>query len=226
MAISPHSARAPFSDGQSVIISAHEYFLSDIVAPSPAQPLADYARAVFEEATRRGPLPAPEAEQRDRWDRISGVPRYRTATGRETSLQEILVGAGAARVAPQTDDFPALARLFILEDRARAARLGIWSHHFYRARDAGRAEWSAGFAIYQGAIVSAAERRDRVYLNFGDDYKTDFTATVARSRFRRWRSPIDPAVLAGQVAEVRGVVEFINGPSIELNHELQLRLLS
>jgi len=61
--------------------------------------------------------------------------------------------------------------------------------------------------------------RGRVYLNFGDDYKSDFTATIppdASSTFRR--SKFDPLALEGKVIRVRGYLRDYNGPVIDLTH--------
>lgn len=221
----------PFVDGQTVIIEGVERVLTDLIAPSPtplsgrAEPFADYTRVVLEEAMRRGaPIVSPSAKA-DRWGRIEGPFRWRAPGGRETTLQEILLAEGAARVAPQSGDLQFIERCFAAEKAARDSGLGLWSGEAYRIRDASKPEGARGFQIYEGAIVSAADRNGRVFFNFGADFRTDFTATVAKGAFRRWRKELDIATLAGRRAEARGFVDWINGPSIELKHEMQLRIV-
>ncbi len=138
-------------------------------------------------------------------------------------MQEFLLAQGAARVTPQSDDFAFVERCYRAEHAAREAKLGLWAFRDYRIRDAAAAEEAWGFQIYAGVIRTAAERGARVFFNFGDDFRTDFTASVARSSFRRWRGKPDAAAFAGMSAEVRGLVDRINGPSMELKHELQLQ---
>jgi hypothetical protein len=145
--------------------------------------------------------------------------------GRETTLQEFLLSQGAARVAPQSSDLPFIDRLFAAEDAARESALGLWTDSAFRIRDASRGEWSHGFQIYRGVIRAVNERASRIFFNFGDDYRTDFTATITKGALRRWRRKIDYSETVGKHAEVRGSVERINGPSIELKHEMQLRLI-
>lgn len=222
---------APFRDGQSIVFDGREYVLTDIVAPSLTplsglpEPGADFARAILSEAMARGgPISDPVAST-DRWGRIKGAVRWKIAGGRETALQEILVAEGAARVAPQSEDFEFIDRCFMAERNARAYSLGLWAYDAYRIRDANKTEMASGFQIYEGEIFSAGEHGARVYFNFGDNYRVDFTASVSRAAFRRWKKKIDPAATAGKRAEVRGYVERINGPSIELVHERQLRIL-
>lgn len=227
LAISP--SVAPFADGQTILIGGAEFFLTDIAAPSTsplsgaAEPMADFAAAVLREALSRGALAGAPATL-DRWERRAGAVLWRI-NGRETTLQEVLLAQGAARVAPQSDDFDFIERCYRAESAARAAALGLWSHKAYRIRDAGVAQAARGYQVYAGTIRTTAERGARVFFNFGDDFRTDFTASAARSSFRRWRGKPDAASFVGAKVEIRGPVERINGPSIELKHELQLRRL-
>jgi endonuclease YncB( thermonuclease family) len=224
------SQRPPFSDGQSIFVDGREYVLTDIIAPSttplsgPPEPGADFAKAILNEALLRGSPTSDAAASTDRWGRIGGAVRWIVAAGRETTLQEILVAEGAARVAPQSDDYEFIDRCFAAEKIARAAQLGLWKYDHYRSRNANIPEIAYGFQIYAGEIRDAGDHGGRVYFNFGDDFRSDFTASVSRAAFRRWKSKLDPATAIGGRAEVRGYVERINGPSIELLHERQLRL--
>lgn len=221
----------PFMDGQTVIIAGVEHVLTDLIAPSPAplsgraEPFADYARVALEEAMLHGAPLAPLSAKTDRWGRIAGPVRWRVGGGRETTLQEILLAEGAARVAPQSDELQFIERCFAVERAAREGGLGLWSSDAYRIRDAASPENARGFQIYEGAIISAADRNGRVFFNFGADFRSDFTATAAKGAFRRWKKKLDIAMLAGRRAEVRGHVDWINGPSIELKHEMQMRIV-
>jgi endonuclease YncB( thermonuclease family) len=220
-----------FSDGQSITLGDHEYVLTDIVAPSltplsgAQEPDADFARAVLREVMMRGRPISDSVAATDRWGRIRGAIRWKITGGRETTLQEILVAQGAARVAPQSEDFAFIDRCYATEGLARKNSIGMWRRDAYRIFDANKPETADGFQIYEGEIRSAGEHGARVYFNFGDNYRDDFTASVSRATFRRWKQKTDPAATVGKRAEVRGFVARINGPSIELLHEKQLRIL-
>ena len=224
-------ARPDFFDGQTVVAHGVERVLTDVLAPSSSalhggpEPGAGIAlRALRDILAASRPL-AFAASPVDRWGRASGPARVLLADAGETTVQAALLEAGAARVLPQSEDRNLVSNYFDAEMRARKARRGIWSLPEYDIRDAHEESSAFGFQIYRGAIVDAKEGRGRIFFNFGEDFRTDLTATVSRGEFRRWRRREPPEAYAGKRVELRGVVEAINGPSIDLRHELQLRLL-
>lgn len=218
-------------DAKSVVLNEREYALTDILVPSlsplggEAEPASDFASAALDEIMKRGAVVARDRISTDRWDRVTGPILWRLGDGRETTLQEILLAEGAARVAPESADFDFIEKCYAAEKAARAAGLGLWREAYWRIRDAAAAEWSRGHQIYAGRIGRAEEHKGRVYFNFGDDFRTDFTATATKREFRRWRGKPAPEAFVGALVEVRGLVRSINGPSIELEHELQMRRL-
>ena len=112
------------------------------------------------------------------------------------------------------------------ERAARAARRGIWADPFYAIRTpANVGGHLGGFELVEGRVVDAAIVRGRAYLNFGPDYKTDFTVTVAPADRRRFEAAgIDLAALAGRTIRARGWIESYNGPMIEATHPDQLEI--
>lgn len=223
--------RPHFFDGQTVVIDGVERVLTDIVAPSSA-PLRGWAEpgaeialgALSAFASSHHPLPGARSPL-DRWGRAMGPARFVGAAGAETTLQAALLEAGAARVSPQSDDDALLDDYFAAEERARAGCRGIWALDAYAFRDARDERRAFGFQIYKGVVRSTGENSGRVYFNFGEDFRKDVAATVAKGAFRRWRRQEALQSYEGRTVELRGLVDSINGPSIELRHERQLRLL-
>lgn len=206
-----------------------EFLLADIAAP-PLYTLAEETPAHFadaREALQRALAGAIEAEDvlpPTRWGVRVVTARLQGAT---QTLQETLIAQGAARVAPQTDDHDLIKRLLQLEATARAARRGLWTLADYRIFSADAA-WGAvgGFHLVEGTVARASLIGGRFYLNYGEDYRTDFTAGVAGGLYRRWtEAGEDFSTLAGARIRVRGLVETINGPSIDLKHPLQVERL-
>ena len=65
-----------------------------------------------------------------------------------------------------------------------------------------------------------------VYLNFGPDWRRDFTVRIAKEVARRLADAgLDLASLPGREIEIRGVVLEAGGPLIELSHPEQMQLL-
>jgi hypothetical protein len=82
------------------------------------------------------------------------------------------------------------------------------------AADAGRAVGS--FQLIEGRVVEAARRADRWYLNFGEDWRSDFTVIIPAQALHDFAAAkVDPYALRGRVIRVRGWVESFNGPMIE-----------
>lgn len=224
--IAPRAPVAPLADGQTIHLGGAERVLSDIIAPAAHEVGHDIAaRALADVLARGGLAPSSSEGKKDRWGRSTGAIGWQSGDGSVDSLQELLLEAGGARVHPQSDDFALIERCFAAEARARTAKAGLWALRRFAPLNANEGPQFSGFQIYEGAIVSASDRKGRVFVNFGADFRSDFTATVRAAAFRRWKSPPELSALAGRRAEVRGYVERINGPSIELKHELQFRLI-
>jgi hypothetical protein len=70
------------------------------------------------------------------------------------------------------------------------------------------------------------EGSGRIYLNFADDWRSDFTISIERKDIPAFtEAGIDPKQLAGKQVRVRGWIEWRNGPMIAATHPEQLELL-
>ena len=77
-----------------------------------------------------------------------------------------------------------------------------------------------------GVVAVAAVGR-RVYLNFGLDWRTDFTAVVAAKKAPAFAAAgIELARLAGRAVRLRGWIRRRNGPALTLTHPAQIELLA
>jgi micrococcal nuclease len=82
------------------------------------------------------------------------------------------------------------------------------------------------FGLVEGEVVTAVRRKDTWYLNFGPDWRSDFTAAIPVKRLPAAElAALDPYALQGQRVRVRGWLESYNGPMIELTHLAQLERL-
>jgi hypothetical protein len=70
----------------------------------------------------------------------------------------------------------------------------------------------------EGAVLTANVKNGRAYLDFGTDWGRDFTATISPDDMPVFRDAgIDPRNYAGKMVRVRGFVDQMNGPEIELS---------
>jgi len=148
-----------------------------------AEPFYEEARAALEALTlgRAVRLEIPEGQpERDRWAR---APARVVLTGGDSDLGDVavnreMVARGLARVRPEYETDAEARALLALEAAARAAERGLWASPFFAVRPAEAVTLSSAgsFQIVEGVVVEAAAVRRWLYLNFGPDWRTDFTA--------------------------------------------------
>lgn len=139
-------------------------------------------------------------------------------------IQGSLLEAGFARVRTTPDHATRARRMLTVEARARRARRGLWADARYQVRD----PWTAirhlhGFEVVEGVVTDTATVRGALYLNFGPDWRDDFTIRVPPRVRRRLEGAVE-AISAGSRVRARGWLFFENGPMIELSHPEQLEL--
>lgn len=142
-------------------------------------------------------------------------------------LQGELLKRGLARVYSFADNRALVREMLALEAEARAAKRGIWRLDWYAVTPADDAARRIGdFAVIEGRVVDTAVVRGRGFVNFGHDYKTDFTASIAPRDLRSFtREGIDLARYKGRLLRIRGWVKSYNGPMIEVTHPEQIEEL-
>lgn len=160
--------------------------------------------------------------------------------GEEIWLQQAMLREGLARVYTFPDNRACAELLLATEGEARNAARGIWAHSFYAIRDAsdlpGLNRLAGRFELVEGSIRTAALVRGRLYLNFDEDYRKDFTVTVQERDVRIFRRDETWAAffqsengaapgldrLAGRTVRVRGWLGRNNGPEIVVTHPEQI----
>ena len=220
-------------DGDTVVLDdGTEVRLVGIQAPKlplgragfETQPLAPEARAAMRELALSQRVMLYYGGQRvDRWNRA--LAHLRDEAGRW--LQGEMLRRGLARVYSFRDNRAKVSEMLVLERAARAARRGIWAHPFYAVRTALETpRFIDSFQIIEGRVASASIVKRRAYVNFGDDWREDFTVTVAPRDMSVFRAAgFDIEVLSGQRVRVRGWLKDFNGPQIEATHPEQIEVL-
>jgi endonuclease YncB( thermonuclease family) len=183
--------------------------------PPQLQAVAELDRLV----AKRTILIADASAFRDRYGRR--VIHAFTATEPRQWLQSALIEAGQARVSPMPGETDCLRDLLLREAVARAKRVGLWDNPAYdvrATRDARALAALAGtFQLVEGWVSSVSRRRNTVYLNFGRDWRWDFTAAVdLRRTAAKDAVAARLQALQGRLVRVRGFVERRNGPFVSL----------
>lgn len=171
--------------------------------------------------------------KRDRYGRLLAQVMVPGDGGGSVWVQDRLVAAGLARVMAAGDDNTCLAGLIAHENEAREAKRGLWKSGHFAVRAAAAEDVLAGllhsYEIVEGRVESVAAIRGRTYVNFGADWRRDFTAVIPEKCLQQLtaRTPgFDAAKLKGQVVRVRGWIDNFNGPSITVNQPEQIEIVA
>lgn len=187
-------------------------------------PLARAAKAKLESLTLQRAVTLHYGGARD--DRHGRLLAHLVGSEQSHWAQGELLKAGLARVYTFADNRALAADMLALEQAARAARRGIWAHPFYRIRSPEETSRDIEtFQIVEGRVVQAATVKDRLYLNFGADFRSDFTIAIPRRDLKLFGRGFDIAALEGKTVRVRGWLRSVNGPMIEANHPEQIEVL-
>ena len=190
--------------------------------------LAARARETVSRAVAKGPLRLVfDQRTRNRYGQLLAQVRVLPPGAREIWLQALLLSKGLARVRGLPENRRAVPALLAVERRARAAGLGLWAYRRFAVLAPEQAARRIGsFQIVEGRVLSAETVKGRSYLNFGADWKSDFTVALDRAARRRFEeSGLDPLSLEGRRIRVRGWLKSFNGPMLELGYPEQIELL-
>lgn len=217
------TVRSIAADGMLDLADGRRARLATIQVPPANMPFAEEVRAKFAKRIEGKSVDIGYADHGT--DRHGDLLAYVFDGG--AWLQARLVADGFVRVASRTDTSRCAAALLKLEAEARAAKRGLWADPVYRVRDPNELTADIGtFQLVEGKVLAVKKTRDRTYLNFGPDYRSDFTVTIsARDAKRLAKENIDPAAWSGKTIRIRGWLTLLNGPEIELTHKEQVELL-
>lgn len=188
-----------------------------------AWPLAARAKSEMESLSLRKRVRLEYSGRRhDRWGRLLAH-----VHAGDIWLQRDMLSRGLARVYTFPDNRTHAAVLYAAERAARNARRGIWALDWYRVLSPADTTRKIGtFQLVEGLPKNVAIVRGRAYLNFGADWKTDFTISVAPRNMKLFRAAgVDIMSLKNQRVRVRGWIIRRNGPMIGVTHPEQIEKL-
>jgi endonuclease YncB( thermonuclease family) len=135
-------------------------------------------------------------------------------------LEEALLRDGLARVLAGSLSEGCLRPLLAIEKAARRADSGLWKDRAFAVRNANDPSLATQKGLYvlvEGRVASVGRGTRMVFLNFGPDWRRDFTAMVATEVAARVAGEGKPiSSLAGKRVLVRGLIEDQGGALIRV----------
>jgi micrococcal nuclease len=212
-------------DGDTVEISGGDRVrLLGIDAPEKGEPISVLATDRLKGLTEAGPVTLEVCEDRDIYGRLLATVRVDSS-----NINSILLKEGLAL--PML--IPPCGRPVagdVLEAAAQGALSGkgIYSlKEYVIVPHVEAGEHIGENSVVRGKILNLHRGKKALQLNFGVDWKTDFTAVLFREGQQRFRDlGIDPVDLVGFEVLVIGKVKRYNGPEIIIRGPDQIIPLS
>lgn len=200
-------------DGDTLEISGgRRVRLLGVDAPERGEALFDLAADRLRELTAPGSIALMLCDSRDDYGRLLA-----TVMAGEVNVNRVLLQEGMTLPMLIPPCGRAVARE-VLEAAALGAMAGrgIYSLQEFAIVSHDKAWQRVGTrAVVRGKVLGLYRGRKAWHLNFGEDWKTDFTAVLFRDGQLRYRDlGLDPADLVGSEVLVIGKVKEYNGPEI------------
>ena len=142
-------------------------------------------------------------------------------------VQGLLLSHGLARAFPSHHNPEMSAQLYLWEAHGRQFNAGLWAKDYHPILTIEETHNNLNqHHVVEGIVQSVASVRNNVYLNFGADWKKDFTIMIPSAiRKALSKDNIDLRNLQNQPIRVRGWLRSYNGPFLELHHKSHLEIL-
>jgi micrococcal nuclease len=214
-------------DGALILDDGRAVILEGVRLPGadrPVTPVAQQALQVLKQlAVGTSLVLTSTPPKQDRYGRI------RVQAFDHVWLQMALLARGLARVEIAPDREECAPDLYEAEAKARAASLGLWALPQYAVKQAVALSpgLAGSFQLVEGKVANVGVHDGRAFLDFRDDYRQGFSATVAPEDRKAFRSAgFSLEDLAGRHVRLRGVIEEFGGrPEIALSNPYQIEIL-
>lgn len=203
----------------------------DTAGAASEWPLAEAARAGLDRlVAARNVRIAFAGRRTDRYGRLLAHV-FTGADDKPVWVQGEMLKAGLARAYALEGSAQCLAELISQEAVARESATGLWADTTYAVRSADDVNallrLAGTFQIVEGKVSSVSDMRGTAYVNFGEDWRQDFTIIV-RLPARRAKTELALPVgeLNGRSVRVRGWIERRGGPMIEVHQAAAIEVLA
>lgn len=193
-------------------------------------PAREARRALETLALNRTVVLRYEGRRQDRYGRILAQLEVLREGEPPVWAQQHMVAAGLARAYALPGNTGCLSPLWVAEARARRDKKGLWSGDafpIFTADDvSGLLRLVGRFVVVEGRVLAVARTRQLTYINFGSDWRDDFTVSLRNTAVDRSENGETRAQsLEGRRLRVRGWIERRNGPMIELSNLDEIEVL-
>jgi micrococcal nuclease len=139
-----------------------------------------------------------------------------------SDIEDAMLRDGVSILYASAGDIPTSQR--VAEAAARGAKHGVWASEALLLTPEAALKATRGFHVIEGTITRIYEGKSATYINFGQDWHSDFSITIYAKQRRSMKAFL-ASLTAGDRVRVRGSIIDENGPMIRLNHPANLEHL-
>lgn len=163
-----------------------------------------------------------DIEKTDRYDRLLA---YVYVNGKMVNEQMVHEGFAFLLCIPPNNKHN--ERLHTALKDAYSKKKNIWKYADTHVIDSSRAhEYIGTLATVQGKILHVGKSKKASYLNFGSNYKKDFTGVIFTGSKSQLPYDFEISSLKGKNVRIFGMIKEYNGPEIIINSPEQLQIIS
>jgi micrococcal nuclease len=144
-------------------------------------------------------------------------------------VERELVAGGWVRARSLPGESGCFLELLAAERIARESATGLWSWPEYAilsAEDPSLPSRNGLYELVEGRVISVGRGSSMVFLDFGQNVRTDFSVMLTREVSERLAElGLVPEMLAGRRIRVRGLIEDSGGPAIRLGDPAELEVI-
>ncbi|RKY35710.1 MAG: nuclease [Candidatus Duberdicusella sinuisediminis] len=166
-----------------------------------------------------------DVDKRDKYGRLLGY-CFIKEKEKELFLNKRLLEEGFSVLYTYPPNVKYIEEFVKAQREARQSKKGLWgAYQVIKPEEA--KNFIGQIRTIRGRVLSTYNSGKAIFLNFGKDYKKDFTAVIFRNSFNYfYQKGITPEVFyRGKVVEVTGRIREYNGPEIIVNSPLEIEVI-
>ena len=208
-------------DGDTIVLMGGDRVrLLGVDAPEKGEYLADVSRNWLIRRVEGQDVSLEKCEEKDQYGRILALV---LKNGVNINMRLLAEGLAVPMLIPPCGRVTSKRALEVAA-RALKEKRGLYESSEYSVINHTEADEAIGKKVVVAGRIKEVHRSEKViHLNFGSDWRTDFTAVIFRGSLERFRAlSLDPVDLKGKFVYVIGRVKEYNGPEIIVKWPEQL----
>lgn len=135
-------------------------------------------------------------------------------------VQGMLLSLGVARVRTTPYNPDMAKQMLPIENTARKSKSGMWDIEEHSVLTPEQAKKHIGtYQIVEGVVNTVSMRKNKLYLNFGQNWRDDFTVAISAFNLKKFtKQKLNPQQWNGKRIRIRGWIESYNGPYMDIDH--------